>query len=191
MNGKSKTRTIVMCAIISALIVVLQLLGSFIKFGPFSITLVLVPIVVGVAACGAKYGWWFGLIFGLSVLLSGDATLFLEINPFGTIVTVLVKGIACGICAGLVYDAFKRFSNWLAVVLSAIVCPIVNTGVFLIGCRLFFMDYMTSEALKNGYGSNVFLFMIVGFVTMNFVFEMITDIILSPVIARLISIEKK
>ena len=40
-------------ALFTALIIGLQLLGSFIKFGAFSISLVLIPIVVGTAL----YGW--------------------------------------------------------------------------------------------------------------------------------------
>lgn len=180
-----------MCAIISALVLILQLMGAFIKFGPFSVTIVLVPIVVGVASCGKKYGWWFGLIFGLSVLISGDAAAFFTINPIGTVATVLVKGILCGICAGLVYDAVKGFSRWLAIVLAAIACPVVNTGVFLIGCKLFFMEAVSAWAEAAGFGSNVALYMIVVLVGMNFVFEMASNIILSPVIIRLLRIRNK
>lgn len=39
-------------ALFTALIIGLQLLGSFIKFGAFSISLVLIPIVVGTALYG-------------------------------------------------------------------------------------------------------------------------------------------
>ncbi len=191
MNTKGKTLEIVMCAIISALVLILQLMGAFIKFGPFSVTIVLVPIVVGVASCGKKYGWWFGLVFGLSVLISGDAAPFFTVNPIGTVATVLVKGILCGICAGLVYDAVKNFSRWLAIILAAIVCPVVNTGVFLIGCKFFFMEALSGWAEAAGFGSNVALYMIVVLVGMNFVFEMASNIILSPVIIRLLKIRNK
>jgi thiamine transporter ThiT len=43
-------------AMLTALVVVLQLVGSFIRFGPFSISLVLIPIVIGAATCGPYIG---------------------------------------------------------------------------------------------------------------------------------------
>ena len=60
-------------AMLSAIVVILQLLGSFIKFGPFSISLVLVPIVVGAGVYGLGAGTWLGFVFAITVLLSGDA----------------------------------------------------------------------------------------------------------------------
>ena len=44
---KTSTETLVLGAILTALVVVLQMMGSFIRFGMFSISLVLVPIVIG------------------------------------------------------------------------------------------------------------------------------------------------
>lgn len=87
----------------------LQFVGSAIRFGPFSISLVLIPIVLAAALYGWGMGCWLGLVFGAVVLLSGDAGLFLAANPAGAIVTVLAKGIACGAAAPLcrrvaVYD---------------------------------------------------------------------------------------
>ena len=58
-NQKSQamsTKNLVMYAVLTAIVVVLQLLGAFIKFGPFSISLVLVPIVIGAALLGWKGG---------------------------------------------------------------------------------------------------------------------------------------
>ena len=52
---------------------ILQLLGSFIKIGPVSISLVLIPIVIGAAVYGLKTGAWLGLVFGIVVLLAGAA----------------------------------------------------------------------------------------------------------------------
>ena len=106
MNEKStsheKVRRLVFAAILTAIVVVLQLLGSFIRFGPFSISLVLIPIVVGAALLGWQYGTWLGFVFAVTVLLSGDAAAFMVVNPFGTIVTVIAKGVLAGTVSGLV-----------------------------------------------------------------------------------------
>ena len=46
-NSRIDTRTLTGLALFTAIVVVLQFLGSFVRFGPFSISLVLIPIVVG------------------------------------------------------------------------------------------------------------------------------------------------
>ena len=66
---RMSTETMVLGAILTALVVVLQLLGSFVKLGMFSISLVLIPIVIGASVGGAKLGAWLGGVFGIYELL--------------------------------------------------------------------------------------------------------------------------
>ena len=191
-NNRIPTRTLTGLALLTAIVVVLQLLGSFIRFGPFSISLVLIPIVVGAALYGAAAGAWLGFVFGLVVLLSGDAGAFLAVNVLGTILTVLVKGALAGFCAGLVYRLIARpgKSEMPAVVCAAVAAPVVNTGVFLLGCLLFFLPTVSEWGAAMGFES-VGKYMIFGLVGGNFLFELLFNIILSPVIVRLIKIGKK
>lgn len=187
---RTSTETLVLGAILTALVVVLQLMGSFVRFGPFSVSLVLVPIVVGAAKCGAKIGAWLGFVFGVVVLLSGDAAAFLTVDVFGTILTVMVKGIACGLAAGVVYKLLAKHNVYLAVVAAAFICPVVNTGVFLLGCVLFFIETVTEWGLAYGF-ENAANYMLLGLAGGNFLFELGTNIVLSPVIVRLLNIGKK
>ncbi len=167
-------------------------MGSFIRFGTFSISLVLVPVVIGAALYGAGAGasgsaLWSAVV----VLLSGDAAAFLGVNALGTILTVLVKGTLAGLLSGLVYKALENKNRTLAVAVAAVVCPVVNTGVFLIGCLLFFMETIGGWADAMGFGANVGQYMIVGLVGANFIFELLFNVVLSPVVVRLIRIGKK
>ena len=194
MNNSSKKIDIVKLvgvALFTAIVVVLQYLGSFIKFGPFSISLVLVPIVIGAALYGRTAGAWLGFVFGLAVLISGDAAAFLTVNFVGTILVVLLKGTLAGLAAGAVYKAIEGKNITVAVIASAIVCPVVNTGIFLLGSVVFFMDTMKTWAEGMGFGSNVFGFMIFGLVGANFLFELLVNVVLSPVIVRLIQVGTK
>lgn len=186
----SSTKRLVGEALFSALVVILQLLGSFIRFGPFSISLVAMPIVVGAAVYGVSAGTLLGLVFGVTVLLSGDAAPFMAASVGGTIFTVLAKGILCGTAAGFVYKLFEEKQGTLAAVLSAIVCPIVNTGVFLICCFIFFIPILTEWATAAGF-ENMGRYMILGLVGGNFLVELITNVLLCPVIIRLIKYGKK
>ena len=199
-----ETRTLTGMALLTAVVVILQLLGAFIRFGPFSITLVLIPIVVGAALYGPLAGAWFGFVFGMVVLLSGDAAAFLVVNPLGTILVVLLKGALAGLCAGLIYRALcahreknaaaaegaKKKGTDLAVIAAAIVCPVVNTGIFLLGCLVFFLPTISEWAAAMGF-ENVGRDMIFGRVGGNFLFELLVNIILSPVIVRLIKVGRQ
>ena len=188
---RMSTETMVQSAVLTALVIILQYMGAFVKFGPFSVSLVLVPVVIGAALCGKSVGAWLGLVFGVVVLISGDAAPFMAVNPMGTIVTVLVKGTACGYMAALAYSVLQKYNKTAAVALAAVVCPVVNTGVFLLGCLVFFMDTVAMWAEAAGLGGGVAHYMIFGLVGVNFLVELGINIVLSPVIVRLLHIIKK
>ena len=259
---KNYTRTIVGLGLLTAIVVVLQYISMAIRFGTFSVTLALLPIVVGAAIYGVWAGAWLGFVFGVVVLLTGDAAPFWAESPLGTLITVLVKGTMSGLIAGLVYkilpknrsfdklgvyisDAlliiggivllifvpkigsnpnlepaalekaskFATFCNvfaWviialgvalllymiikkpafsmpIAVLAAAIVSPIVNTGIFLIGCNLFFYKLISSWAGD----SNVVTFIFVGLVGLNFFFELAINLVLCPAIVTLVRYGEK
>lgn len=187
----TKTKNMVGVALFTAIVVVLQLLAVGLRaLGLFSISLVLVPIVVGAAVYGWKAGAWLGFAFGVSVLLSGDAAAFLAVDVFGTIFTVLLKGTVCGLLAGVVYKLLERKGKLIAVIAAAIVCPVANTGVFLLGCVVFFMDTITAWGTAAGF-PNVGAYMIFGLTGLNFLIELGVNLVLAPVITRLIRIGKK
>lgn len=183
---KANTRKIVGTGILTAIVVVLQLVASAIKFGPFSITLVLAPIVVGAALYGVLSGAWLGLAFGATVLLSGDAAPFMTVSAAGTIITVLAKGMLAGLVAGLVYNLIAKKSSLGAVIGAGIVCPIVNTGVFLIGCYVFFQEWLVAVFGTTGFGV-----VVAGLVTVNFAVELGINLVLATIIERIIRIGKK
>ncbi len=181
------TKKIVGVGLLTAIVVVLQLVGSAIHFGPFSISLVLIPIVVGASLYGVLSGAWLGLAFGVTVLASGDAAAFLAIDPVGTVITVLLKGMLAGLAAGAVYKAIENKNKIAATITAAIVCPFVNTGVFLAGCSIFFLDTLKEWAA----GTNVFVYMITGLVGFNFLFELGINLILGPTIVKLVDLAER
>lgn len=186
---KFETKKLVGLSVLTAIIIVLQALAISIRFGIFNITLVLIPIVVGAALYGYKAGAWLGFVFSVVVLFT-DAGAFLAISVPGTIITVILKGTLAGLAAGIVYLALEKVNKYLACVVAAICAPIVNTGIFLIGCRLFFYETIKGWAEGAGFAS-AGAFMIVGLVGINFLVEMAINIILSPTILRLVNLGKK
>ncbi len=195
---KMSTSTMVTGALLTALVVLLQFVSMAIRTGTFSITLSLVPIVIGAVLCGKGMGAWLGFVFGVTVLATGDAAPFMVVNALGTILTVLLKGTACGFVSGLVYELIaKAFSkkqkdvSYATAILSALICPVTNTGVFLLGCLAFFMDTLAVWGEGLGFGSNVGKYMIFGLVGTNFLIEMAVIIVFAPAIVRIIKVASK
>lgn len=184
-----KTKSIVGTGILTAIVIVLQALAIPIKLGPFSVTLVLIPIVVGAALYGYKAGAWLGFVFGVVVLIT-DSAAFLAVSVPGTVATVILKGVLAGLVAGLVYRALEKKSRIAAVIGAAVVCPVVNTGVFLLGCIVFFFDTVKEWGIANDF-DNVWAYMFFGLVGLNFIAELAANIILNPIIIRILNIIKK
>ena len=82
LTKKMSTQQMVLAAVLTAIVFVLQLVAVMVgHVGIFSLTLCLVPIVIGAATCGIGVGAWLGFVFGVAVLMSGDAAAFLAVNP--------------------------------------------------------------------------------------------------------------
>lgn len=191
MKNRFNAKTLAGLGILTAIVIVLQFVAIWFRgLLPFALSFVLVPIVIGSALYGVLAGAWLGLVFALVVLFSGDANVFLAIKVFPTILIVVVKGVLCGVAAGLVYKLFEKKNMYLAVILAAIVCPVVNTGIFLIGCAVFFMDTISAWAAAAGF-ENAVPYMFLGLAGINFLIELGVNIVLSPIILRLIKLARK
>ena len=184
------TKRLALIALLTALVAVLAYFGGFIKIGGLaSISLTLIPVVLGAALCGPIAGAWLGGVSGAVFFMTADAVFWLELSIPGTIITVMVKGIAAGLVAGLVYVILERVNRYLAVMAAAIVCPVVNTGIFIGGSFLFFMDDVNAGAAAKNMSIGAYI--IIVFVGLNFVFELLTNLVLCPAITRVLNIEKK
>ena len=185
-----RTKKLVLLALLSAIVAVLAYYGGFIRIGGLaSISLTLIPVVVGATLCGPLAGAWLGAVAGVMFFATPDAMFWLGLSIPGTIITVMVKGILAGLAAGLVYQLLNKRNRRLAVIASAVICPVVNTGIFLLGCLTFFMDTVNSWAAAEGLPVGAYL--ITFFVGLNFVFELITNIIVSPAMVRILNVAEK
>ena len=105
----NNTEKLVLLALFSAIVAVLAYYGGFIKIGGLaSISLTLIPVVIGAALYGPLAGAWLGGVAGVIFFLTPDAAFWLGLSIPGTIITVMVKGILAGLCAGLVYKLLKN-----------------------------------------------------------------------------------
>lgn len=187
---QQKTKKLVGVGLLTAVIIVLQAMAVIIRpTGIFNITLSLVPMVVGAALYGNLVGAWLGFVFSMVVLFT-DTAAFMAISIPGTVITVLAKGTLAGLAAAVVYNLLEKKNRYVAVILAAIICPVVNTGVFLLGCNLFFLDTLKLWGEGLGFAS-VGEYLIFGMVGVNFLIEMGVNIVLSSVIVQLVKIGKR
>ena len=139
MKASAKTQRLTGLALMTGIIIVLQIVASFIKFGPFTITLALAPIIIGAALYGAGAGAYLGGVFGVVVFIAcvagwdmGGNILFTA-RPLVTLILCVVKGALAGLAAGAVYRALAQRSPMAGSILAGIMCPVVNTGIFCLG----------------------------------------------------------
>ena len=188
MKASAKTQRLTGLALMTGIIIVLQIVASFIKFGPFTITLALAPIIIGAALYGAGAGAYLGGVFGVVVFIAcvagwdmGGNILFTA-RPLVTLILCVVKGALAGLAAGAVYRALAQRSPMAGSILAGIMCPVVNTGIFCLGLAGFYYDTLVAWAG----GTALVYYVITVLVGLNFLLEMAINLVLSSVIVRVV-----
>lgn len=189
--SRERTRRITLTALLAALTVVLQVICTFIKFGPVSITLALTPIIIGAAIYGVKEGALLGFIFSLTVYImglmgldGGFVQLMMDHSAVGTTLVCLLKGTAAGAVAALCYSAVGKKRPLLATFAASAATPIVNTGLFAIAFVTIFGGMLQSFAGD----ANPFVFLLTGMIGVNFIVEFFVNMALGTAVARIISV---
>lgn len=195
---KNKTLRLVQMGLLSGLIILLQMYVVIPLPGSLTLSLVLVPIVVGAVLYGKNAGALLGGVFGLVVTIMSIqgqmgalTTMMVEYNAFLTAAVCMLKGIAAGWVAGWVAGAFKK-RRFVGIVLAAAAAPIVNTGIFLLGMLTVFKGVMLDFAAQNNLEvTSALTFAVVVLVGFNFIVELAANLILSPAIASIVNAVKK
>ena len=177
-------------AVLLALVIVLQLIGGYLKIGATSLSFVLVPIVLGGLIFGIWAGAFLGFVFGLITLMFGvtgadpfTAILF-QAQPFSTALLCLVKGTAAGAFSGVLYQLLRQKNEYVAVFAASATAPIVNTGLFILGSLSLLSG--TLKANFVGEGSTLVYFLFVVCAGTNFLVELAINLIAAPAVYRII-----
>ena len=172
------TKRITTISMFIGLVIVLQVIATFINFGGFPITLTLIPIIVGGAmfgpSVGAILGTAFGLVVALMVITGADPSgaTMLAMHPIITISACILKGTFAGLFSALIFKALKDKNKLAAIICASVIAPITNTGILALVIILFF--------------DGAFVTFISLFITINFAIELLIDLLLSPALLRII-----
>ena len=189
-----KIKRMVGIALLMALVLIMQFLGGVLTTASgFSISLVLIPIVLGAAVYGPSAGAILGATFGAIVYINcvngtdmGGAMVF-QASPVLCLLVVMAKGMLAGIASGWVYRLLKNKNTYLAMFCAAIICPVMNTGVFVVCMLTFFKDVLSAWAG----GSDLLTYILTGLVVANFLPEMIINVVFSPAGQRIVHVVQK
>lgn len=187
-------KNVTILGVLTAIIVVLQIFGSYFRIGTISLSFVLVPIVIGGILTGVIGGTILGFIFGVITLVIGivgaDQFTFILFSdhPFLTILTCVIKGSAAGFMSGFVYKLLKDKNLTLSTFAASAVAPIVNTGLFIVGA------FCMADTLNSNFvaeNSNVVYFIFIGCAGINFLIELAINLVLAPSVCKIIKAVKR
>lgn len=189
---KSSVLHMVELAVLTAIVVILQLTGVAIRI-PFlgtPVSLVLIPITLGAMLMGPWAGAFLGFVFGVivyvtcGVMAMDPFTAFLfNDHPVITAGICLVKSTLAGFLAGIVFRAIEKKNSLAATVTAAAITPVVNTGVFVLGCLLI-LNTIEGFIASAGLGVSGVYFIFIGCAGINFVFEFLVNMIFATALHR-------
>lgn len=181
-------------AILLALVVVLQSISSL---GLIPLCLCLVPITLGAVVLDWKCAGILGFAFGVVALFWGIVgkdvfTLYLfGASPVMTILICIVKGTLAGILPALVFNALKSKNHLLASIAAAITAPIVNTGVFALGCLIIREDVIATAGKLGVEAVNFATLLFVVIIGVNFFIELLINAVFAPALDKVETVVKK
>ena len=186
MNKKITTRQIVITGLMLALMIVLQIVGNYLQFGPVNINISLVAVVLAAVLGGPLSGAIVGFFNGIMALLSPSTiAVFMPVSLVGTILACLLKCTLAGLVSGLAFNAIKKKNTILALIIASLLVPIINTGIFIIMALIFFRPILEANVTSGAF-PNIWVFLLVGFIGWNFLIELLSTGVISPIVGGVV-----
>ena len=180
------TRQIVITGLMLALMIVLQVIGNYLQFGPVNINISLVAIVLAAVLAGPLSGAIVGFFNGVMALLSPSTlAVFMPVSAVGTVLACLLKCTLAGFVCGLVFNALKKKNQTLALIISSLLVPIINTGIFIVFALIFFRPILEAS-VPSGSFLDTMVFVLVSFIGLNVLIELASTGVLSPIVGTVV-----
>ncbi len=188
-NISRKEKTFRMC-LLALLIGILLLMNfspmGYIFTGALSITLMIIPVVVGAISLGNVAGIILGGVFGLTSFLQcfgvgyvvdPTAPILFGENPYFAAITCFVPRMLMGLCVSLVFKLVLRIEKFkkLAYPVAAAFGAILNTAFFMTFLILFYKNTVL--------GGKTVLAIILPILSINFLVEFCVSLVLGAAVA--------
>lgn len=197
MNSRFFTaKNVAFLGISITLVIVLQLFASAIPMFGVTLNFSLIPIAIASVLVGALGGAIVGFACGLVVFITmavlgqePSTAFFFQVQPFILTVMCIGKTTLAGFVSGLVFKLFKKKNTYLAVCVSSIVIPIVNTGIYMLGIILM-KDAVSQFLALTSSSIGVVFVAVFSLIWLNFILEIIINVVFMPLIYRVIKVVK-
>lgn len=130
----------------------------------------------------------FGAVV-LGMILGGldpASMAMLQFNAPATVITCFGKGIAAGWVSGMVFKAFEKIKQrQLGVIIGTLLCPVVNTGLYVLMVITIFRPLMENEQVK---GVGAVFVALMGLIMVNVISEIVITVVLTPVVLQIVKI---
>lgn len=193
METFSKAKKLTYFAVLTALTVILQLLGNTVKIGIVTLNFSLIPIVLAAILLGVWYGTALGAVTGLIILFhcgilgaDGFTNVLFATDPIIISLVCVLKTAAAGALSGLLFKWISKRNGFVATIIAAGIVPVINSGIFILGMLLIVPSLRAAGFIAEG--ANAFAVIVIGFVGLNFVFEFALNVIVAPALYRVIKI---
>ncbi len=155
-NNTNKIRTMVTYSILIAIMIIMAFTHlGYIKLGAVEITLMSLPVIIGIGFQGVKGGLILGTVFGLTSFIqcfgmSAFGAALLAVNPVLTFLLCMVPRVLMGFLSGLIYEKLTQHNVKTPVTYTVlgVTAPLFNTLIFVPLTFAFFgkSDYILNLA---------------------------------------------
>ena len=185
-STNTKVREITLTAILAAIILLMAFTPlGYLRIGPMSITLLVIPVVIGGMTLGPVRGSFLGAVFGATSLAQcfmGDMTgaAMFAANAAGTVIACFVPRILIGVVSGLLFPVLMRTfrRSAAAFIGTAVAGTLTNTIFFVALVVAFFKDSVL--------GGGSFWAIFVTFFSINVAVELAVGIVVSAALSAVL-----
>ncbi|MDD6021987.1 MAG: ECF transporter S component [Acutalibacteraceae bacterium] len=190
--NSNKIKTLTTYSILIALMLVMAFTHlGYIKIGVAEITLMSIPVIIGIGFSGIKGGLLLGTVFGITSFIqcfgmSAFGAALLAINPVLAFILCLVPRILMGLLSGLIYEQMTKHNvnKGVCYITLSAASPLLNTLLFVPMLLAFFgrSEYIVSLSQSLG-TANLFSFAVALF-GLNALLELIVCVAIGPALLK-------
>ena len=187
-NSQQKLRSLVLCSIFAALIIVMTAVPylGYISYGVIEITTLHIVTAIGAVCLGWKYGAVIGGVWGITCLVRAYVAFPVYLNfGFGNFFVAVLPRIIVGLVAGAAFAGLRRLklNDIISAGIAAAVSTVTNTVLVLSTMNLWlkFNDKEYSSFFE------VFQSIFKTLIAINGIIEIAAAIIIVPIIYKAIS----
>lgn len=201
-NKMSKLVKFVQLAVLAAIVVVMSFTPlGYLKIGPLSIALVIIPVVTGAIVLGPGAGAFMGLVFGATSFaqcfgMDAFGTTLMSINPFFTFLMCIPTRVLAGFLCGLIFKGVSsalagKKSAEISYPVAAVTGPVFNTLFFMSCLVLLFgkTDFIQNMLAESGAGNLLMFFVIM--IGVNGVVEILSCLVVASALSKALSVANK